>query len=64
MLVLPIGPYAPVGPVTPVKPVERRKTKPNEKSEGQSAATHAARPAADMTSSHTRAALDDIKLGG
>ncbi len=64
MITLPMGPYAPVGPVTPVKPVERRKSRTAEKSEDDSAATFAARPAADMTSSPTRAALDNIKLGG
>jgi len=64
MMVLPIGPYAPVGAVTPVKPVERRKTKEAEKSGAPGAPTYAARPAQDMTSSNTRAALDDIKLGG
>jgi hypothetical protein len=64
MLVLPVGPYAPVGPVTPVKPVERRKTEKADRAHETGAASHPARSAAHMTSPKTRAALDDIKLGG
>lgn len=63
MLVPPIGPYAPVAPVAPVARVVR-KSKAAEKSDEKQAATHAARPPAAFASHSTRAALDEIKLGG
>ena len=63
MLVPPIGPYAPVAPVAQVAPVAR-KSKAAEKSADKQAATHAARSPTALASHSTRAALDEIKLGG
>ena len=63
MLVPPIGPYAPIAPIAPVAKVVR-KSKAAERSAERQAATHAARPPAALASHTTRAALDDIKLGG
>ncbi len=64
MLVPPIGPYSPVAPVAPVAPVTPRKAKSAEKSAERRAANHPARSATTIASHSTRAALDEIKLGG
>jgi hypothetical protein len=63
MIVPPIGPFAPVAPVAPVARVVR-KSKAAERSAEKQAVTHAARSPDVIASSSTRAALDDIKLGG
>ena len=65
MLVLPIGPYAPVEPIARVARIAARKTKAVEKSSGdQFAASRPTRSATAIASHATRAALDDIMLGG
>ena len=64
MLVFPVGTYAPVSPVAPVAPVVARKAKALDKSGDRLAATRPTRGATAMASHNTRAALDDIKLGG
>jgi hypothetical protein len=63
MFVFPLGPFAPVAPIAPVAPVTRKTAKSADRSTPR-AATHEARPATAMASHTTRAALDDIKLGG
>jgi hypothetical protein len=64
MLVLPIGPYSPVAPIAPAAPIAPRKAKAAEKSADRAAATRPARSATVLASHSTRAALDDMKLGG
>ena len=65
MLVLPVGPFTPVAPILPVAPVAPRKAKSLDKSARDSLAlTRPARSATAIASDATRAALDDIKLGG
>ncbi|MDE3174654.1 MAG: hypothetical protein KGM15_00910 [Pseudomonadota bacterium] len=64
MLVLPVGNYSPVAPVAPVARVVARKAKPTDKSGGATAMTRPARSASGMASHNTRAALDEMKLGG
>ena len=65
MLVPPVGPYAPVAPIAPVAPVAPRKAKSLDKSARDGLTlTRPARSAAAIASHATRAALDDIKLGG
>ncbi len=65
MLVLPIGPYAPVTPIAPIAPIAPRKTRRTDKTSGDPlAATRPARSATTLASHSTRAALDEIKLGG
>lgn len=64
MLVLPIGPYAPVAPIAPVRPVARKSKAAEKMSRETLAATRPARSATTISSHATRAALDDIKLGG
>ncbi len=65
MLILPVGPYAPVSPIAPVAPVVGRKSRAVEASAtGKLAATRPARSATAFASHSTRAALDEIKLGG
>ena len=66
MFVLPIGPYAPVAPIAPGGADRRAQ----DESRGEivdaivSTATRPTRSATAIASHATRAALDDIKLGG
>lgn len=66
MIVPPVGTYTPVSPVSPVAPVSPAKPKSTEKTsrDGRRASNNPARSAAAMASHSTRAALDDMKLGG
>ena len=65
MIIPPVGPFVPVAPVSPVKPVAARKAKGVDKSSGDRLAlTRPSRSAAAIASHSTRAALDEMKLGG
>jgi hypothetical protein len=65
MIILPVGPFTPVTPIAPVAPVAPKKAKAAEKSSaGKFAGTRPARSATAMASDSTRAALDEMKLGG
>lgn len=65
VLVNPLGYAVPVSPVAPVSRIVAKKTKAAGKSaDAARSATHEARPATMRASHNTRAALDDMKLGG
>jgi hypothetical protein len=64
MFVLPVGSYAPVEPIARVAPVTPRKAKAVDKSTKRQAVTRPARSAFAIASHSTRAALEDMKLGG
>jgi len=65
MFVFPVGTYTPVAPIAPVERITRRRAKRADKSAGDRfAATRPARSADAIASHSTRAALDEMKLGG
>jgi hypothetical protein len=64
MFVLPVGSYTPVEAIARVAPVTPRKAKSVDKTAKRQTVTRPARSAFAIASHSTRAALEDIKLGG
>ena len=64
MFVLPVGSYTPVAPIAPVAPIVRKSKSAEKSSADRLGGTRPTRSALTLASNATRAALDEMKLGG